>query len=133
MSRAGNLEENPVLALELDLLAVDPPRQIHGAVRRNELFPGELRSRFTLRARLSCHVNEDSGPNTECGMRKSVIEVRRRALCSRRLPRSGFRIRLLWHPICFLLTHQGVRGEHEIRSLHFLRHHPWGCGSFGVL
>ena len=33
---AADLEEDPVLALELDLLVVEPPRQEHGAVHREE-------------------------------------------------------------------------------------------------
>src|SRR5918999_1172381 len=71
MSGTRNLEENLVLPLELDLLVVDPPRQIHGAVSRNELVPAELRARFTLRARLGRHVNEDSRrANEEGGRRK---------------------------------------------------------------
>src|SRR4029078_11291337 len=48
MPSARDLEKDLVLALELDLLVVEPPRQEHGAVRTDELIAREARGGLAL-------------------------------------------------------------------------------------
>jgi hypothetical protein len=46
--RARDLKKDLVLALELDLLVVEPPRQEHGAIRTDELVAREPRGGLAL-------------------------------------------------------------------------------------
>jgi hypothetical protein len=48
VASAGNLEEYLVLTLELDLLIVQPPREIHRSVGRHELVAAEPRDGWAL-------------------------------------------------------------------------------------
>ena len=58
---AGDLEEDLVLALELDLLVVDAARQEHGAVRADELVARKAGGALALGASLSGHAGNGVG------------------------------------------------------------------------